>query len=76
MKINIYAVKDTVVGAMMNPFYMHNDEQAKRSFKNACNNEANEFAKIKKDLQLFKLGNYDDETGNIESKIVKTTAFA
>ncbi|UPW36501.1 nonstructural protein [Peromfec virus RodF8_36] len=69
MKLNIYAIKDTIVGSFMNPFYLQNDEQAKRSFKLATNDEKSDYSKIKKDLQLFKIGTFDDESGIIENEI-------
>lgn len=68
MKINIYAVKDTVQGAFMQPFYLQNDNVAKRAFEMAINDPNSNWNKMPKDLQLFKLGEYDDETGVIISK--------
>ena len=68
MKINIYAIKDQVTGQLANPFYMQNDEQAKREFKIAVQ-EDKKLNLIKEDLQLFKLGEFDDETGQIKSKV-------
>jgi hypothetical protein len=68
MKLKIYAVKDVIIGSMMNPFYMHNDQQAIRSFEQAMKSES-EIAKNAKDLQLFKLGEFDDETGEIVSQV-------
>lgn len=65
MKINIYAVKDTIQGAFMQPFYLQNDEVAKRSFRQALNDDNSNWNKIALDLQLYKLGEYDDITGQI-----------
>lgn len=70
MKLNIYAVKDTVVGEMGNPFYLNNDEMAKRSFKNAINNGTDIQLKLNyADTQLYKIGTWDTVTGEIESNV-------
>lgn len=69
MDLKIYAVKDTVAGAYMNPFYLNNDEVAKRSFKQACMDENSQYHKIAKDLQLYRLGTFNDETGEIKAKV-------
>ncbi|UPW40908.1 hypothetical protein [Sigmofec virus UA08Rod_6125] len=66
MKIKIYATKDTVIGAYMKPFYMHNDMEAQRSFALAMQDENSENRKIAKDLQLYRIGEFDDETGEIK----------
>lgn len=66
MKIKIYAVKDIVQGNYMQPFYMYNDEVAKRSFAQAINDEKASWNKIALDLQLYRLGEFNDETGDIK----------
>lgn len=68
MILKIYAVKDVVVGNFMLPFYLHNDNEAKRSFNLAINSEA-QIAQNWKDLQLFSLGEWNDETGEITTKV-------
>jgi len=65
MDLKIYAVKDTVQGAFMQPFYLNNDDVAKRSFKLACEDEKGNYHAIAKDLQLFRLGSFNDESGEI-----------
>lgn len=69
MKLNIYSVKDVVVGEMGNPFYLNNDEQAKRSFKQAINNDQSQIAINYTDMQLYKLGELDTVTGEIVSNV-------
>lgn len=69
MKLKIYAVKDVVVGEMANPFYLNNDDEAKRAFKNAVNGNSGNISLNYKDMQLFKLGEYDTTTGEIVSKV-------
>ena len=69
MKMNIYAIKDSVVGAFMQPFYLVNDEAAKRSFRQAMKDESSQYSKIAGDLQLFRLGEFDDESGEIKGEV-------
>ena len=70
MKLNIYAIKDVVVGTINNPFYLTNDNEAKRAFKNAINaNNGTQICLNYADMQLFKLGEFDDQTGEITSKV-------
>lgn len=66
MKLNIYCIKDTVVGEYESPFYMNNNGTAIRACSNSIN--ANKIANAK-DKQLYMLGVFDTETGMIESKV-------
>lgn len=69
MKLEIYAIKDTVVGALLNPYLQHNQAEALRSVKMVVNQAGkNPLKENAKDKQLWKLGTFDDVTGEIESK--------
>lgn len=63
MKYTLYAVQDTMIG-FGTPFIKINEEVAKRDYKNFLQAEPN-----RKDMRLFKLGEYDDETGIIDPVI-------
>ena len=68
MKLGIYSIKDTKIG-FMNPFYQNNDEVALRTFKNACNDTQPTAANINpEDKELYKLGTFDDSTGEVIGK--------
>lgn len=70
MKLKLYAIKDTVQGEMMNPFLLRNAEEAKRAFGQAVNTKGDHQVSIYyKDMQLFELGEYDSNTGNITSNV-------
>lgn len=65
MDLKVYAVKDTVSGSFMQPFYLSNDEVAKRSFSIACKDEKSNYFAIAKDLQLYRVGKFNDESGEL-----------
>ena len=70
MKLNVYAIKDTKVGAFKSPFYSQNDLVAVRSLKNAVNDpNAGELNLNAEDFQLYRLGAFDDLTGEITGQI-------
>lgn len=64
MKYQIYTIKDVLSGSMTDLLLFANDEMAIRYFNGLCQE-----SKIKDDLQLFKLGEYETETGNITSSV-------
>lgn len=68
MKIKIFSIKDKVVGAYRSPFYMRNNAEAIRAFNNSCK-EVPDMAKVASDLELYCLGEFDDETGFINNEI-------
>lgn len=71
MILEIVATKDVVVGAYMNPFYAHNKEEAKRSWGMSIIREmSNPKTELPiNDLQLYSLGTFNDETGEIVPKV-------
>jgi len=71
MKINIYAVKDTAVGRFSStPFMLENDVVAKRTFSFAINSGSqSQVALCYKDMQLWKLGEFDDKTGELVNDV-------
>ena len=67
MKQPIFALKDTK-SFFQPPFVDVNEALAVRHVKNALDS-ANEFSKNPADFELWKLGEYDNETGIITSKL-------
>lgn len=69
MKLNIYSIKDTKVG-FMSPIYLHNDGEAIREFTNAANaKEKNLVNTNPEDKEIWKLGEFEDQTGEIKSEV-------
>lgn len=60
----VYSIKDVVSGLFGNLVLLSNDQLAKRTFKGIC-----EDSKIAKDLQLYKIGSFNTETGEFVNKI-------
>lgn len=64
MRLEIYAIRDTMVG-FMTPFYQANEQVALRNFKIRINNPTSELKAIAENLELYKLGTFDDQSGEI-----------
>ena len=68
--MKIYAIKDTVAGVFNLPFYQKNNAVAIRALTQAVNsNENNEIKQNVGDLQLYCLGELNQETGDITANI-------
>lgn len=70
MKYNLYAVKDTVTGEFGAPYLGKNDNEAIRGFAYGVNAPSNNLIHTHpEDMQLFKMGEFDIQTGEITSKV-------
>ena len=65
MIINVYAIHDSKAHSYLQPFFMHNNELAIRSFTDASMNPETQFNQHPLDYTLFHIGTYDDETSII-----------
>lgn len=64
MKFGVYSMRDSVSGLYNNPTFEQSDLIAIRSFKFAVNK--NEFLQFNAhDVDLFKIGEFDNETGEM-----------
>lgn len=61
MKLKIFCVYDSKIGAFNNPFFQRSTGEALRSFGDAVNKEEN-FRRHSEDYVLFELGSFDDQT--------------
>lgn len=68
MTINLYAVKDVKVG-FMNTWGEINDAAAKRDFDDAINHSQSALNKHPHDMQLYKVGTWNDQTGELTSEV-------
>ncbi len=70
MKLNVYAVKDTVTGEFGSPYLGKNDNEAIRGFKYGVETPSQSLIYThSQDMQLFKMGEFDINTGEIISKV-------
>jgi len=65
VKTYLYGVFDAAAKAYLSPFFSASDGVAKRAFHHACNTGGHDFFLHASDYTLFKLGEFDDETGNL-----------
>lgn len=63
MKHNLYAVQDTLIGFGI-PFIKANDAHAKRDYKEDLKTNPHAV-----DMRLYKIGYFDDETGELTPMI-------
>lgn len=68
MKINLYSVKDSKLGKFCQPFTAPNDEIAKRMLQSTIRAGGNNIADYPEDFQLFKIGNYDEDTAELTTE--------
>lgn len=61
MIINMYAIFDAKAKAYGQPFLLHTDGLAIRSFQQAATSPDNNIAKTPLDYSLFRIGQYNDE---------------
>lgn len=66
MKIQYFAIKDVKVG-FKSPFAAHNEQEAVRMIENTMNSQGeNELKMNAQDYQLYKIGEFCDQTGKFE----------
>lgn len=66
MILQVYAIYDVRAKAYMQPFFMDNEEMAKRAVMDCVNSESHGFHKHAEDYSLYCLGSFDDSLGQIE----------
>lgn len=63
--IKIYAIYDQKLEAYNRPFFLISEGVAIRAFQDEINNIDSELSKHPADYDLYKLGEYDEQTGEI-----------
>lgn len=67
MKLKIFSIYDSKAKAYLPPFLLPMTEQGIRVFKNAASDKKHAFGANPGDYTLFEIGEFDDNTANIES---------
>jgi len=87
MKVKIFTTYDSKAEAYLQPFFMRSRGEALRGWETICNDPNSQFHKHPSDFTLFEIGEYDEQTGTIETypakcalglalEFVKTTPLA
>lgn len=68
MQKSLFTIFDEISGVYCNPFISINDDTATRDFKYACTQDVtSDLYRHKQDFHLIRIGDYDDETGEIKN---------
>ena len=65
MKLKVYSVYDQAAKAFTQPFYLHNDGLAVRSFQDNVNHQDSQISKHPDQFTLFLIGEFNDVDGTI-----------
>lgn len=65
MILNIYSIYDLQIRAYSQPYYSHTNGSALRAFSDHVNDPQSQPNKHPEDYQLFHLGTFNDETGEL-----------
>ena len=69
MDLLIYSVYDSKAEAFLPPFFLPREEMAIRTFSDAVNSNDHQFGRHPEDYNLFRLGTFDDSSGELRSEI-------
>lgn len=71
MKLDVFSVYDSKAEAFLQPFFCVNRGVAVRNFQAAAQDERHDFHRHAADFTLFRLGTWDQVTGEFEMAEVK-----
>lgn len=71
MKLKVFAILDSKVGAYLNPFMMRSVGEASRAFETAVNDPTTQFSKYPSDYELYEIAEWDDTVGTYEQHFEK-----
>lgn len=65
-RLMVYSIHDQAADAYITPFFLPNDDLAKRAFYQCVQDENHQFHKSPQDFCLFKIGEFELITGALE----------
>lgn len=68
MELKLYSVYDRAAGAYMTPAFMSADGMALRSFADQAKDASTQIGKHPEDYALFRVGKWNDHTGELEAE--------
>jgi len=66
MKLQCFSIKDVAVGAFSQPFYARSRAEAVRMLQDTMATREHQFSKHPQDFGLYRVGEWDDQTGVFE----------
>jgi len=69
MKLNVYSVYDSKVGAYMTPFFMRSNGEALRAFIEIASDPQTSICKHPEDFTLFHIGSWDSSDASYDSEL-------
>lgn len=72
--MQIFSVKDSAVGAFMQPFTSQSRGAAIRAFADAVNDSSTPMNKHPDDYELYEIGTFEEETGVVQGKLPECVA--
>lgn len=65
MKHKMFVIYDSKANAYMTPWFLHQDAMAQRAFSDCVNDQNHNFGKHPEDYTLFQIGQFDDQTAEL-----------
>lgn len=65
MKLMIFSVLDVKAAAYLPPFFLRNENEARRVFGDACNDANHQFGRHPEDYICYRVGIWDDAVGAV-----------
>lgn len=65
MIYDVFSIHDEKAAAFLPPFILPNEQMAKRVFADCINSDDHQFGKNPADYTLFRLGQFDDASGQL-----------
>lgn len=72
----VFSVLDKAVGAFMPPFFVRAKGEAVRTFNDAVNEKSSPFYKHPLDFELYMIGHFDPDKGQITPCLVEKVVAA
>lgn len=67
MVLKVFSIRDAKAEVFNTPFFQKTHGEAERNFRTIVNDEKSTVNKFPEDFDLYYLGDYDDNTGKMET---------
>ena len=66
MQLKAFSIRDAKAGVFNTPFFQKSIGEAERNFDKLCKDSSSMVAQYPDDFDLYLIGEYDDQSGNIK----------